>query len=78
MFFRSHDSLHCLNLWSLPLSATSHAIKKTKRRRSLHLPAWGSRLPLSDKRKRPTPQTGDNTVKKQFAETRKNKPQKAV
>jgi hypothetical protein len=34
--------------------------------------------PLYDKRKRPTPQTGDNTVKIQFAETRKNKPQKAV
>ena len=31
----------------------------TKRRRSLHLSVWGSRLPLNDKRKRPTPQTGD-------------------
>ena len=29
-----------------------------KRRRSLHLPKWGSRLPLSDKHKRPTPQKG--------------------
>ena len=29
-----------------------------KRRRSLHLPKRGSRLPLSDKHKRPTPQKG--------------------
>ena len=33
-------------------------MENKKRRRSLHLPKWGSRLPLSDKHKRPTPQKG--------------------
>lgn len=33
-------------------------VRKQKRRRSLHLSMRGSRLPLNDKHKRPTPQTG--------------------
>ena len=60
-FFSSHRSLHHMHLWSSPLlnkELRQILCGYKKRRRSLHLPKWGSRLPLTDKRKRPTPQKG--------------------
>lgn len=54
-------NLHCYKLWS-PAPAQQGTmpffVRKQKRRRSLHLSVWGSRLPQSDKCKRPTPQKG--------------------
>ena len=52
------------NFWSFPLLSKRVMpifVRIQKRRRSLHLSRWGSRQPLYDKRKRPTPQYGQTT-----------------